>query len=172
MSDRNDPSQFPTDQTNDNDLSFFGDTSISNHQLQRDSEGVYATPDELVGYSGIGVDDDYFTRNPGNYNTKPRGKYTIAVSRKLPGATGPIVTAPAHVTGWSVRETTGLSSALIRFRDGTDIGNPDFLTVSLAPGESARDFLPLPIETTRAVFLEIVTGAVDGNLFTVETRNV
>lgn len=171
MTDRNDPSQYPT-ATEWEDGTFYGDTTSSNHQLQSRPEGVYAEPEELTGYENTGVQDDHMTRSPKLYNTKVVGEYSVAVSRQLPGASGAILTAPAHISGWGVRETTGVSSALIRFRDGTDVGNPSLLEISLAPGESARDFLTLPIIATRAVFLEIVTGTVTGNLFTVEKRYV
>ena len=172
MTDRDDPSQYLTDQGNSNDQTFYGDTAIQNHQIQSDPSGVYATPEELVGYENVGVQDDYLTRSPGKFNTRVTGEYNVAVSRQIPGASGAILTAPAHLSGWSVRETTGVSSALIRFRDGTDAGNPILLDISLAPGESARDFLTLPIQATRAVYLELVSGTVTGNLFTVEKRYV
>lgn len=172
MTDRNDPSQYLTDQGNQNDQTFYGDTTSNNHQIQSDPSGVYAEPEELVGYENTGVQNDHMTVSPGLYNTKVTGEYAVAVSRIMPGASGAILTAPAHLSGWSVRETSGVSSALIRFRDGTDVGNPTLIEISLAPGESARDFLTLPIQATRAVYLEIVTGAVTGNLFTVEKRYV
>jgi hypothetical protein len=172
MTDRNDPSQYPTDQTNDNDLSYYGVSTMDNHQIQSAVEGVYAEPGELTGYHNTGAQDDYLNQNAGKYKTGVHGQYTVAVSRTLPGATGAIVTAPAHISGWSVRETTGVTPAVITLRDGLDVGNRAVITISLAPGESARDFLTLPIETSRAVFLEIVSGTVDGNLFTVEKRYV
>lgn len=172
MSDRNDPSQYPTDQTNDNDASFFGDTTSNNHQIQRNAEAVYAEPEELTGYHNVGSQDDYLNQNAGRYNTKVTAEYSVAVARTIPGASGAIVTAPAHISGWSVRETTGVTPAVITLRDGLDIGNTPVITISLAPGESARDFLTLPIETTRAIFLQIVSGSVDGNLYTVEKRYV
>lgn len=172
MTDRNDPSQYPHGYADDSAQTFHGDTTTNNHQIQSDPSGVYAEAKELVGYENTGIQDDHLTRNPGLYNTKVVGEYAVAVSRIIPGASGAILTAPAHISGWGVRETSGVSPALIRFRDGTDAGNPVIIDISLAPGESARDFLTLPIQTTRAVYLEIVTGTVTGNLFTVEKRYV
>jgi hypothetical protein len=172
MSDRFDPSQYPTAEGDQSAQSFFGDTSMNNHQIQSNPSGVYAEPDEMLSYENTGVQDDYMTRNPGRFSTKVTGTYNVATSRNLPGASGPILTAPAHVSGWGVRETSGVSNALIRFRDGADGGSPALITISLAPGESARDFLTLPIQATRALYLEIVSGTVEGNLFTVERRYV
>jgi hypothetical protein len=172
MTDRIDSSQYGNGQTVDNAASFFGDTSMNNHQIQANVEGTYAEAEELVGYENTGVQRDYMAVNPGKFNTKVTGEYAVAVSRNIPGASGPITTAPAHISGWSVRETTGITPAVITLRDGMDVGNAAVITISLAPGESARDFLTLPIETTRAVFLHIVSGTVDGNLFTVERRYV
>ena len=172
MSDRNDPSQRPTELTEESTQTFYGDTTMNNHQLQSYPSGVYAEPEELIGYENTGVQDDYLTRNPGKFNTKVQAEYSVATSRLIPGASGAILTAPAHLSGWGVRETSGVSPALIRFRDGTDVGNPSLLTISLAPGESARDFLTLPIQATRAIFLEIVSGTVEGNIYTVEKRYV
>jgi hypothetical protein len=172
MTDRNDPSQYDADQGNANDQTFYGDTSMDNHQIQSAAEGVYAEPADLVGYHNVGAQDDYLNQSAGKFKTGVKGEYTVAVSRSIPGASGAIVTAPAHISGWSVRETTGVTPAVITFRDGLDVGNKAVITISLAPGESARDFLTLPIETTRAIFLEIVSGSVDGNLYTVEKRYV
>ena len=172
MSDRNDPSQYPVSDDVESAQTFFGDTTMNNHQLQSNVSGVYAEAEELVGYENTGIQNDHMTVNPGKFNTKVTGTYNVAVSRLLPGASGPIVTAPAHLSGWGVRETTGVSSALIRIRDGLDTGSPSLLVISLAPGESARDFLTLPIQATRALYLDIISGAVDGNIFTVEKRYV
>lgn len=66
---------------------------------------------------------------------------------------------------WSFLETTGTGRATLRLRDGSDAGGELIVPVSLSAGESTRDWLgPQGIPCHAGVYLEMVTGAVEGSI--------
>ena len=83
----------------------------------------------------------------------------------LVGSSTRVSTSAGRLMGWLVAETTGTATAKIRLHDGAD-ANADLVgTITLAAGESARDFLgPQGIGLTYGLFVELVSGAVEGTL--------
>lgn len=94
----------------------------------------------------------------------------ISVSRSFSGA-GSILTQTGYVTGWAFYETSGTASAQVKFHPGTDASQPAILTVNLAANESARDFLPEPVEALNGLYVEVVSGTVAGNVYLLDGRN-
>lgn len=71
--------------------------------------------------------------------------------------------SPGTLAGYSLRETSGTTSAVVRLRDGIDTGGQLLATISLAPAESARDwFMPQGIGFANGLYVEVVTGPVEG----------
>lgn len=71
------------------------------------------------------------------------------------------------VMGWAVAETTGAAGASLRLHDGGIATGEQFVRLNLAANESVRDwFEPKGLRCfTGRVFLEILTGSVEGVLF-------
>ena len=120
----------------------------------------------------VGVLDDHLNQRAGDYRTnKPTASYPVAVCRPFAGVSGVLLSAAGLLAGWNLVETAG-ATAKIRIRSGIDINQPVLLTVTLAANESTRDFPPLPIEYKGGLYLELVTGAIEGSIYTRETRHV
>lgn len=88
---------------------------------------------------------------------------------KLPTSSSELgsVAAPgAAFAGWTVRETTGSAGAVVRFWDnataasGTPLG-----TVALAAGASDTHELRHPVFVTAGVYVELVSGSVEGSVY-------
>lgn len=80
------------------------------------------------------------------------------------GASMTLSGVPGLLAGYSVRETAG-ARAVLRFRDGADTTAPDniLITMSLAPLESTRDwFMPTGISYRMALYVEVVSGTIEG----------
>jgi hypothetical protein len=81
---------------------------------------------------------------------------------------GPLSTSAGRLAGYSVRETSGTAAAVLRLRDGEDVSDPGniLITISLSAGESTRDwYLPLGVSFTAGLYVEIVSGAIEGAAF-------
>jgi len=75
-------------------------------------------------------------------------------------------TSAGRLLGYAVRETSGSAAALIRLHDGPDTGGDVIMSISLAAGESARDwFGPGGIGVSYGLAVEVVAGAVIGTAF-------
>lgn len=77
------------------------------------------------------------------------------------------VAAINTIFGWALAESTGSASAKVRLRDGTTAGGLLIATITLAQGESARDFFPVETPELRgnAIYLEVVSGSVEGAVY-------
>lgn len=71
---------------------------------------------------------------------------------------------PANYYGFSFRETSGSSAATIRIHDSGDDTGGLLDSVQLAPGESAREFYPGGIRAEEGIYVDVVTGAVEGSV--------
>lgn len=69
--------------------------------------------------------------------------------------------------GWSVRETTGAAAAVFRLHDGRDVNEPVLASANLAANESIRDNFATPglRVTTGGIFLEVVSGSIEGVIY-------
>ncbi len=68
--------------------------------------------------------------------------------------------------GFSLRETTGAAAALVYVRDGADAGGKLLSIVSLAAGESIRDwFGPGGLSVGAGVYLDVTAGQVEGAVY-------
>lgn len=77
---------------------------------------------------------------------------------------GTLSFSPGQIAGYSIRETAG-ARAVLRFRNGpeTDREQNILLTISLAAGESARDwFMPTGIPFDLGLYVEVVSGTIEG----------
>lgn len=104
-------------------------------------------------------------------NAVPRlagAEYRSLVSSDGTGAR--VMSSPGRVAGFSVRETTGAASALVKLHDGADATGDLVMTISLSAGESARDwFWPGGIALTYGLFIEVATGAIEGVAYLSQT---
>lgn len=88
-----------------------------------------------------------------------------ASARQVLGTASTVVsTVACQWLGFMLADTAG-NGATLRFRDGGPEGQI-LGTVTLAAGESVRDFFgPQGIGCTLGVYLEIVSGQIDGAVF-------
>lgn len=95
-----------------------------------------------------------------------------AEAKPLTGKNQRITFVPGRILGFAVHETAG-SNAVITMRDGSAAairildgeGGQVVVPISLAPGESAREWWgPGGVAVTAGVYLE-VTGEVEGSIF-------
>lgn len=90
----------------------------------------------------------------------------MASSYPLSGASQALVTAPGRYVGFSIRETTGAATAVVRLWDNASAASGTSLEeISLAAGESAREYYgDGGIRTTFGVYVQIVSGAIVGSV--------
>lgn len=69
--------------------------------------------------------------------------------------------------GWSIAETTNVSTAAVRFHDGSGTGGEILSRINLAINESNREyFTPHGLECfTGKIYLEVISGSVEGVIF-------
>jgi hypothetical protein len=72
--------------------------------------------------------------------------------------------APANYYGFSFRETSGSASATVRIYDGDTATGALLDAVQLSAGESAREFYPGGIRAQEGVYVDVVSGAVEGSV--------
>lgn len=90
---------------------------------------------------------------------------TVATVPILNSQSGLISYLGGALIGYSVRETAS-NRAVLRFRDGAQTDDPAniLLTISLAPGESARDWYgALGVAYAYGLYVEIVSGQIEGS---------
>ncbi|MFC8717782.1 hypothetical protein [Kitasatospora sp. NPDC057198] len=82
-----------------------------------------------------------------------------------PGSSARPLSSPGRVVGWSVRETAG-AAAVVRLWDGRDAGGQLLAAISLA-ASGAQTIMPTGggINVSDALFVEVVSGAVEGVLY-------
>lgn len=81
-------------------------------------------------------------------------------------AAGQVVTGSGRLAGLAISETTGTGTAKVKIHDGVGAGAPLLFTVTLAANESIRDFFNgQGLAFTTGLYVELVTGAIDGSLF-------
>lgn len=70
--------------------------------------------------------------------------------------------AGTRLMGFSARETTGTGTAVFKIRNGTSNSDPLLVSVSLAAGESAREWYgPDGIASASGIWLERVSGTIE-----------
>jgi len=73
-------------------------------------------------------------------------------------------TSAGTLLGWAINETSGVAPATVALRDGTVEGDV-VITITLAPGESTRDwFGPGGISLTQGLYID-AAGAAAGSVF-------
>lgn len=76
-----------------------------------------------------------------------------------------LATGGGTLSGFALRETGG-AAALVNLRDGADASADVVMPISFAAGESVRDwFGPNGISLYYGLFMEVVSGAVEGSVF-------
>lgn len=65
--------------------------------------------------------------------------------------------------GFTIRETAG-STAVVRIYDNTAASGTLLDTIGLAANESAREFYPGGIWVSTGIYVDIVSGAVEGSI--------
>lgn len=83
----------------------------------------------------------------------------------LPGASGAVAPGAEALVGLTMRETTGVALAVVRLRDGV-VGGTILATISLTAEESVREPLNVEVTNPAGVYVELVSGTVEGSVFT------
>jgi len=70
------------------------------------------------------------------------------------------------LAGYALRETTGAAGATVILRNGTDATGEEIVPVTLAAGESTRDWFGARGPSfDQGVYVDVVTGAIAGAVF-------
>ena len=85
--------------------------------------------------------------------------------RVLGAGSGELDNRGGWLHGWSIRETSGTTQAVLRLRDGGDANGELSVSISLAAGESTRDWFDRGVRHVRGLFYELVSGTVEGAAF-------
>jgi len=170
MTDRIDPSQYPNYQDID------GSGVYDNLVTTMDDNSTYPedsldTPEsvEFNDYKGPLDIADVLRLYPELFQT--RGDKTVKETRYRAVSNGINVTGKNYLLGFAVRDTG--NGSVFRLRDGMDVTAPIVIPVTLAAGESRSDYLPFNggIRFRNGIYVEIVSGSIEGSLFTeVEKR--
>lgn len=104
-----------------------------------------------------------------NYDSELPVQYVPVQSITIPVTTtgNAPLSGDSLLCGWSFAETTGTAGATLVLWDGSDTTGQQIAFVNLAAGETTRDTLPFPgIYCTRGLFVQVVTGSVQGVVWT------
>jgi len=137
------------------------------------SEGHFADKSVLADYKNPDVTGDIFTEHAGLFfNRGPAGPVTVGGYRPIPGAGGLLMPGAGLYGGYAVREAAG-AVAVLRIRDGFDASAALVDTVALPANGSAQAWLfPSGVQLRYGLFVEIVSGTVEGTVYTVDHRIV
>lgn len=81
------------------------------------------------------------------------------------GASMKISVSPGQLAGYSLAEAAG-AAAVVRLRDGIDAGGDVLARINLAAnGYADRWFLPHGIAFTAGLYVEVVSGAIEGAVY-------
>lgn len=81
------------------------------------------------------------------------------------GASARVATSPTRLMGFMLCESTGAAPAKVRLWDGADTSGELVGAVSLVAGGNAREFFgPQGVGLSQGLFVEVVTGAVEGTM--------
>lgn len=72
--------------------------------------------------------------------------------------------SPANYYGFTFRETAG-STAAVRIHDSDDNTGPLLDSVKLSAGESRTEFYPGGLRGENGVFVDIVSGTIEGSVY-------
>ena len=94
-----------------------------------------------------------------------RGARAVPVGSSSSGTSRPANT-PTTLTGFALRNTSGATPAVVVLRDGSDASGDMLVPITLAPSESVREwFGPAGVNVAVGVFVDVVSGDVDGAVF-------
>lgn len=83
----------------------------------------------------------------------------------LTGSDQVVSAVPSLYYGFSIRETSGSASAVVRVYDNASAASGTILEeVSLAAAESAREYYANGIRAVNGLYLDVVSGAVAGSV--------
>lgn len=172
MADRNDISQYPTDQTNDNDLTYYGNSDIDATQLQDEELSEYATAEEMVDYVDPNTFNDYLALQGAKYRVRTTRIVNRSYSRRIVVPTM-CDSGPGTIAGFAFRELTGAAHATVTFHDGIDANATTIFELNLAENESSRDWYGIDgISYRYGLYVNISEGSAVGNLFSVVPEHV
>lgn len=87
-------------------------------------------------------------------------------SAQLTGANQVVSSKPIAYMGFTIRETTGTTAAVVRIWDNASAASGTVLDeIALSGGQSAREFYPMGgVRAYNGVYVQVVSGAVTGSV--------
>jgi hypothetical protein len=83
----------------------------------------------------------------------------------LTGSDQVVRAVPAGYGGFTVRETSGTATAVVRVYDNASAASGTLLDeISLLASESAREYYPDTIVAQAGIYVDVVSGAVAGSI--------
>jgi hypothetical protein len=177
MADRQDPSQYVFTGGPADGIAALPNMDIVNDQIQTRAEGDYADAGEMLELTPQPFADDVpdlIHEHPGRFFTQaPQKTRIIGNYRQISPWGGVLIPGDGLIAGFNLHETSGENPAFVRIHDGGDVNAPTMLFISLAPGESTRDwYFPGGLKFRYGVYVEIVTGTIEGVMYSMETEDV
>ena len=177
MADRQDPSQYVFTGGPADGIAALPNMDIVNDQIQRSPEGDYAEAGEMLELTPQPFADDVpdlIHEHPGRFFTQaPQKQRIIGNYRQISPWGGVLIPGDGLIAGFNLHETSNENPAFVRIHDGGDVNAPTMLFISLAPGESTRDwYFPGGLKFRYGVYVEIVTGTIEGVMYSMETEDV
>lgn len=178
MSDRNDPSQRPFTAGPLDGTAALPSGTMDDEQIQFATDGTFATTDDLLDYQNQAPDahtvPDIMHDRPAQFYTQaPRPTRVVGNYRPISPFGGIVSPGDGLIAGFNLHETTGTDRAYVRIHDGRDTSAPIMLHISLAPGESTRDwYFPGGLKFKMGLYVEVVTGAIEGVVYTMEVEEI
>lgn len=177
MADRQDPSQYVFTGGPADGIAALPNMDIVNDQLQARPEGDYAEAGEMLEFVSepdFGDIPDLVHEKPGRFYTQaPRPTRIVGNYRQISPFGGILIPGDGLIAGFNLHETSGAAPAYVRIHDGSDSSAPTMLHIKLAPNESTRDwYFPGGLKFRHGVYVEVVTGAIEGVMYTMEVEDI
>lgn len=177
MADRQDPSQYVFTGGPADGIAALPNMDIVNDQLQPSPSADYADgPEmlEMIPAPDFGDVPDLIHEKPGRFYTQgPRPTRIVGNYRPISPFGGILIPGDGLIAGFNLHETSGTGTAFVKVHDGSDVSAPTMLYISLAAGESTRDwYFPGGLKFRHGVYLEVVTGKIEGVMYTMEIEDV
>ena len=177
MADRQDPSQYVFTAGPADGIAALPATDMTNDQLQPRPEGDYADAGEMLELTPAPFADeipDLMHERPGRFYTQgDRPVRIVGNYRQISPFGGILIPGAGLIAGFNLHETTGASTAYVKIHDGSDANAPVMLFISLAAGESSRDwYFPGGLKFKYGVYVEIVSGSIEGVMYSMEVEDV
>jgi hypothetical protein len=137
---------------------------------RQEGTGHYASAEELLDFTAAALPDSVFEKFPGLYydqvESKDEPDYFESLNyRQIPfGGGWTNSPGPGLLAGFNLDEAAG-AAAYVRIHDGYDANAPILASVRLLANTSKESWPSKPIRYRFGIYVEVVTGTIDGVIY-------